>query len=325
MSLTTTFLLSIFEEEIKLEENPSEQAVKHINDQYELQFFTLHDVRYVLVEKMGRKELVVEEYKQDQALIMTATQRIPVFIFRNLRLYQRNSLIKNHLPFVIPGSQVYIPTVMISLEERDAIAIEHSDKFTKSTQVVYAYLLLNPAAEIVTRQLAESLGYSATTVSRALQELYDRQLVNKKGNRTRAQYLIPDRKKYWENGKQFLFNPINDSHIFTNNRINFASGLLYKAAYTALESISDRFDADLDGYSYFVCYNNAFSKAYNNQLPLFPTMTPKDTAFIETMVYDPSLLTNSDMIDLVSLYAYFLDKNDKKILAELDKIIGMKL
>ena len=111
----------------------------------------------MLVEKKGKKELVIEEYLQDQALIMKATRRIPVFVFKSLRLYQRNGLIKNNLAFVVPGSQIFIPTIMIKLEERDVVAKEYAEKFSKSTQVVYAYLLLNPETEINTRRLAEQL------------------------------------------------------------------------------------------------------------------------------------------------------------------------
>lgn len=325
MSLTTSFLLSIFADAIKLEENPSEETLKHVSDQFELQFFTLNKEQYVLVENKSKKELVIEEYLQDQALILKATRRIPVFIFKSLRLYQRNGLIKHNLAFVVPGSQIYIPTIMIKLEERDVVAKEYAEKFSKSTQVVYAYLLLNPETEINTRRLAEQLDYSATTVSRALQELYDRELMNKEGSRTRAQYLIPDRRRYWENGKRLLFNPISDSHIFTQNRINYDTGLLYKSSFTALEDLSESYGTDRDEYSYFACFDKCFSEVYNNQIPLFPTMTPKDTAFIETMVYDPSLLTNTAALDPVSLYAYFLDKDDKKALAELDKIIERKL
>lgn len=325
MSVITSYLLSIFAKEIKWEEKPSEQAIKPISDQFEIRFFTLHDSKYVLVEKKSKKDLVIEEYQHDKVLIMKASNRIPVFIFKNLRLYQRNALIKSNIAFIVPGSQIFIPTVMISLEERDVFAKEHSDKFAKSTQVVYAYLLLHPATEINTRRLAEILGYSATTISRALQELYDRQLMNKEGSRTRAQYLIPDLQQYWESGKRFLFNPIRDSHLFTQNRINYDTGLLYKASYSALERISDSFDPDPDGYSYYVCSDNVFSQVYNNQIPMFPTMTPKDTAFVETMAYDPALLTKTDTLDLVSLYAYFLEKNDNKIVEELDRIIKEKM
>lgn len=325
MSLTTSYLLSIFSDAIKLEENPSEQTLKHISDQFELQLFSLYNDRYVLVENRIKKELVIEEYLQDQALIMTASQRIPVFVFKNLRLYQRNRLIKNNIAFVVPDSQVFIPAIMIHLEERDVVAKEYAEQFSKSTQVVYAYLLLNPETEINTRRLADILGYSASTVSRALQELYDRELMNKEGSRTRAQYLIPDQRQYWENGKRFLFNPVSDSHIFTQNRINYDTGLLYKSSFTALEELSEKYGAEPDEYSYYVCYDKSFSEVYNNQIPVFPTMTPKDTAFIETMVYDPSLLTNTDALDPVSLYAYFLDKDDKKALAKLDRIIERKL
>ena len=326
MSATTAYLLDMFAGEIKLEEKPSEQTVKHISDQFVIQFFTLHDVQYVLVEKKRSRDLVVEEYQQDQELIMKATRRIPVFVCKNLRLYQRKSLIKNRIPFVVPNSQIYIPTVMICLEERDAVAKDYGEKFAKSTQVVFSYLLLNPITEIITRRLAEILGYSATTVSRALQELYDRQLMNKIGSRTRAQYLIPNLRKFWEEGKRFLFNPIKDAHIFTQNKINYDTGLLYKSSYSALVGLSEAFRPDPDGYSYYVCYSNVFSQVHNNQIPMFPTMTPKDTAFIETMMYDPALLTKTDSLDLVSLYAYFVDKyGEEKIVAELDRIIKGKL
>ena len=315
------YIQSVFEEVVNVENVTIPNLPRYLVDKFDFLYFRLFGNAYILVKHKNKEELFIENIKKDIAQIMRFTNKYPVFVLPNLRLYQRKSLIKNEIAFVVPDTQIFIPYPPIYLSEKETREKTETIKFKKSTQVVFAYLFLNKVDNINAHRLAELLGYTATTINRALNELVDKGLLIQSNNGTRKKYSIPDKKKYWDLGKEYLFNPVTSAHLLLRDRVNMGDKRLFKSNDTALCEYSDDFDDNPNREAHYACFTNDFSELHNNSYPKSIEFSFSSFVALEVLSYNPALLSNDDKVDAVTLYAQYMDNHDERIEIALDKII----
>ena len=308
MNSAIQYIQRVFSDVANIENSEFRNLPIYLTDKFDFMCFDLYGNAYILAEYKEKQDLFIENIEKDIAQIKRLTDKNPVFVFNWLRLTQRENLIKNKISFVVPETQIFIPYPPIYLTETETREKTATDKFKKSTQVVFAYLLLNNVNNINAHKIAEKLGYSVTTSNRALNELVDKGLLIQNSNGTRKKYSIPNKRDYWELGKKYLFNPVSGAYLLLKERVNIGDNRLYKSGDTALSEYSDDFDED----SNYEKHNNNYLKSIEFSMRSFVSL--------ESFVYDPALLSKDDKIDLVSLYAQYLEKNDERLEMAFDKI-----
>lgn len=318
---TIQYIQSVFEDVVNVENVTTHNLPMYLVDKFDFLYFRLFGRSYVLVKHKKKEELYIENIKKDIAQIMRFTNKYPVFVLPNLRLYQRKTLIKNKIAFVVPNTQIFIPNPPIYLTEKESREKTETIKFKKSTQVVFAYLFLNKVDIINAHRLAEQLGYTATTINRALNELVDKELLIQSSNGTRKKYGIPDKRKYWELGKEYLFNPVISAHLFLKDRVNMGDKRLFKSSDTALCEYSDDFDDNSNREAHYACFTNDFRELHNESYPKSIEFSFSNFVALEVLSYNPALLSKDDKVDAVTLYAQYMDNHDERVEMALDKII----
>lgn len=316
------YIQSIFTDVSNIENLNTNNLPMYLTDKFDFVCFNLFENAYVLAEYKEKQDLFIEKIKKDITQIKRFTGRNPVFVFRSLRLNQRENLIKNKISFVVSENQIFIPYPPIYLTETEVKEKAVTEKFKKSTQVLFAYLFLNDIDNINAHKLAEHLEYSVTTVNRALNELVDKGLLIQSNNKTRKKYFIPSKRDYWELGKKYLFNPVSSQHLLVKERVNIGDSRLLKSGETALSEYSDDFDENSNHEKYYACYSKIFDEVCNDNYLKSIEFLMKNFVVVEVLAYDPQLLSNDDKIDPVSLYAQCLNKHDERIEMSLDKVIG---
>lgn len=320
MNSAIQYIQSVFFDVVKIEKFKVSNLPIYLTDKFDFICFDLYGNDYVLAEYKEKQDLFIENIEKDITQIKRLTCRNPVFVFNGLRLTQRESLIKNKISFVVPNAQIFIPYPPIYLTETETKEKVITDKFKKSTQVVFAYLLLNNVDSINAHKLSEKLGYSVPTMNRALNELVDKGLLIQISSGTRKKYSIPNKKDYWELGKKYLFNPVSGSYLFLKERVNIGDERLYKSGDTALSEYSDDFDENINHEIHYACYSRVFNEMHNNNYPKTIEFSMRSFVMLEDLVYDPALLSNDDRIDPVTLYAQYLDKYDERVEMAFDRI-----
>ena len=320
MNNAIQYIQRVFSDVFKIENLAIQNLPIYLTDKFDFMYFDLYENTYILAEYKEKQDLFIENIEKDITQIKRLTNRDPVFVFNWLRLTQRENLIKNKISFVVPETQIFIPYPPIYLTESEAREKTATDEFKKSTQVVFAYLLLNNVDNINAHRLAERLGYSVPTMNRALNELVDKGLLIQNSNGTRKKYLIPNKRDYWEFGKKFLFNPVSGSYLFLKERVNMDDNRLYKSGDTALSEYSDDFDEDINHEKHYACHSKVFSEMHNNNYLKSIEFSMRSFVLLESFAYDPALLSKDDKIDPVSLYAQYRDKNDERVEMAFDKI-----
>lgn len=322
MNDTIMYLKSIFKNRIYFLYNEYEKNIPlYMNEQFTFLKFKIdgNSKKYILAKPNKRIDIKINTIRKQVQQIENYTNCFPIIVFDELRLTQRNALINAGFSFIVPNYQIFIPDVMLSLIEKDVVKKEYTSKFSVNTQVVYIHLLLNNIIETNARRLMDSLPFSAATLTRSLNELVERDLLNTIGSNTRKIYVRIEKKKYWDQGKQFLFNPVSKTH-FLNSGTDLDHLLMSNE--TALSILSETLNESK------IIYYSATTddiKKFRNKLAHQYDFFDDDYYIVEQFKYDPSILSYSDCIDVISLYAQFKDNKDERIQIALDEIIGEEI
>lgn len=271
---------------------------------------------FILVKPKSKIVVNINTLKKQRNQIEKLTMCNSVLVFDELRLSQRNALIQSDFAFIVTDNQIYIPNVIFNLNEKDVVEKEYGSQFSVQAQVLFIYILLNRIEETNARQLSNKLLFPVTSVNRALNELVDRELLYTVGNNTRKIYKWVGKNVFWEKGKVFLFNPVskiyylkdepNDEFLMSNelalSRLSQSLNQCSLSYYATTNKEIENFDT-----SKFIDRYNLFDDKY---------------CVIEQFKYNPKILSDSNYIDRISLYAQFKDEKDERVQMALDEIVG---
>ena len=302
-----------------------EQLVQNLtveNIDCELLTFKLrHDLnRYVLVRFEKKFDIRTKTIQKLISDIRKEIDAIPVLVFDELRINQRNMLVESGVAFVVPQYQIYIPNTIISLIEKDITKKTYSEYFSVSAQIVYIFILLNNIRETNARQLDKRLLLSVPTINRALKELVDRGVLETIGNNTRKLYTINSRTEFWRKGREFLFNPV--SKVLYSENVSYRE--LYSNKYALYKIVNP--DSRINNTRY---YGIAEENLCRIPESLFIDESNLDEnskyVVVEVFKYNPKWLSRGPYIDPISLYAQFKDSKDEDTLIALREMLETML
>lgn len=243
---------------------------------------------------------------------------IPVIYVRDCIIaYNRKRLIVQNVPFIVPGTQMYLPALGIDLREHFRITRTNSGGLRPAAQAVLIHVLLRGAEDCGPTALAEALGYSAMTMSRALDELETAGLVRtiSKG-RTRHLHLANPKREVWKKAQPILRTPIVDRYVIRLTPKMELPGP--RAGFDALANYSML----AEPVNICVAISRETWKAMREtHLVSTAMMDEPGTTIAEIWSYAPDLLANGGWVDRLSLYLSLRDTQDERVLAALDKMI----
>ena len=154
----------------RLNEGPPPAATLplFLREQYEFAEMDLFGRRVPLaVEKPPPEELSAGEYARNAAMLRQRFGEDVVLVMAKLPSYVRNRLVREGVPFIVPGTQMFLPMLMIDLRERFSKAESRTgDKLSPVSQLVVIYQILRaPDAHIPLAQLGGRLAYSPQAMS----------------------------------------------------------------------------------------------------------------------------------------------------------------
>ena len=313
------YLREIFGTVIKTEYEKKDSCFPmYLVERYDFYFIKIpqNDENYVLVKALKKQDININQLIKQTKQIYSYSQSIPVFIFESLRLSQRNLLIRNQIPFIQPNNQIYIPSTMLLLNQKEIYQKEYGDEFSIATQVTFIYLLLKDIKETNAPRLATEIPYSQITLNRALSELVSRKLLYTEGNATRKMYKTISRNEMWKNGKKHLFNPVEK--IFYTPLDLYENGF-YMSGETALAKLGETLI--MPNVFYYAATSEKIKKIDKKNIVNKYDICAENYFVIEQFKYDPSFLSTSECIDVISLYANLKNSDDERIQIALETLL----
>ena len=304
-----------------------------------------HDNIFALIEKAIGEECTWIKYKKDLPLLYTANFNlvecltksrkfvliipksidVPIELIRgvysqidlNPCFYIQNNWLSDQL------SRFNIPHFDNKgrYHDKRVVKVEKYPTYTKGTQLLIKYLLLSKSKGLSTRQIANVLEVSNTSIQRAYDYLEAEGSVIRIGSYTSTVSYMISRKRLLECLKRNMISPIKRSLIMflKNSAVNMFKNKLYKGAEAVLSINSDLDDSISIEYA---TDSETFNKFLTN--PEKYESNSGEFVTIEEWVYKINYFSNDGCIDLVDAYIVlskrYQDTDDSRIIYALNEL-----
>jgi len=159
-----------------------------------------------------------------------------VLILNHLDYRQKEYLIRDNIPFIVEGKQIYLPFMAVYLQERYNSEKKAFTTMLPSAQLLFLYYIYNGRRELLTSDAAKALSLTATSLSRASRQLEEMNLL-KTEKRGVQKVVFSDKKpkELFESAKSDLMNPVKRTIYVPKSLIKEK---LLMSSYSALSDYS---------------------------------------------------------------------------------------
>ncbi|MGB5990035.1 MAG: helix-turn-helix domain-containing protein [Marinifilaceae bacterium] len=310
----------------KLTNNQMNNIPIHISLSYNIYKTILLDNEIILIEYKDIEGFKILQIDKHIAILRKAFDTNVVLVLSELASYNRLRLIDKRINFIVAGKQLYIPALLIDLREPFTPNKKLSNlALTPSAQVIVLYHILNQdvhkdISNISFKELAEIIGYTPMSISKAVDNLKQLELIEVEGLKEKRILFTDHKKDLWIRIKESLFfcNPVVKK-IFVDEIPQDVKLLLSNES--ALAEYSDM--------------NPSRQDIFALDKKMYHTLQKKDLLIneninegkycIEVWKYNPLILaelfnTNISIVDPLSLYYSLIHDTDERIDMALDKI-----
>lgn len=222
--------------------------------------------------------------------------------------YNIRRLIANKVDFIVPGKQMFLPSMMIDLKKPKINNADIKDAAPTITQVLLLWHMEKGGLNGMTmKELAKMFMTSYATVNRAIRWMEGNGLVTLTNNREKKINFIASGKGLWEKSKDYLATPIEKT-LYTDDK---PIGLL-ECGINALSEYTMINREDTNSF--------AVTRKYLRETNI-ATDESFGTTKLEIWRYSPELLSTNKVVDPLSLYLSLRGNNDERIKIELDSLI----
>lgn len=241
-----------------------------------------------------------------------------VYVREEATPYNRKRLIEQGVSFVIPGNQMYLPTLGMDLREHFRRLRAEVVQFSPATQALMIHLLLRGAGEALKpSQAAGRLGYTPMTMTRAFDELASAGVgeVVREGRERLLKFGAAGR-ALWDKALPLMRSPVA-RRVCIKPPEGGPPGP--RAGLTALGHYTRLAEPEVPVYAMSGPDWRAKRKA--GQLQEIPIREP-GTMEVEVWSYAPGLCAEGDAVDRLSLFLSLQEDKDERVQAALEELIG---
>lgn len=242
-----------------------------------------------------------------------------VLVLPALATHIRQGLIRLGRPFIVPGSQTFLPTALIDLRERQPTPrLPVAKSLSPAAQCVLLYHLERETIHHRPLQkIAETVGYSPNMLAKVKRELEAAELCESiRDGRVVLLRFRTERRELWEKALPWLASPVRATHWVRWE--NPPQGILF-AGITALSRMTMIADDRLQVHA---LGHREHRAALENGDYRICADRDEATASLEVWNYSPTLLSiRPDTVDPLSLYLTLKDDPNERIQDQLETLI----
>jgi len=290
-----------------------------LQEAYELRQFTLFDRPLLLaIDRQTTKPALADVRGQLDKIRAIAGYPV-AYVTGALASYERRHLIKQKVPFIVPGNQLYLPDFGIDLREhfRGRSPAPHATLSPASQAVLIAAMLRAPwQVDWQPAPLVSQLGYTPMTGSRVVKELVAAGIATlQSAGKTRWLRMDHSAADTWQHARPLLRSPVR-RRVWApvapdaNPRSVRLAGLSALARQTMLGDPS--WSTYAIGPSEWKALRQAGVETLRVHVP--------GTCEWQLWHYSPALAPNSETVDPLSLTLSLQDEADERVQLALDEL-----
>lgn len=258
------------------------------------------------------------EYASQASRLQETLGEPVAIVIPKIPSYARNRMVHSGVPFIVPGSQMFLPSLLVDLRERfDRHPRGTGNRLTPATQCILLYhLLRKPIAGVPLRNIAEVVGYSPMNLSRVKDELEAAGLCETVREGRTVVLKFPEQgRSLWERALPLLTSPVRHVHWVRWDRVG------YPALQSGLTALSHRTLIEDDPIPTYALPHESYrlnlEKGFFHGCP-----GPSEANLrLEAWSYNPLLLGDNECVDPLSLFLSLQDTADERVHQQLETLI----
>ncbi len=291
-----------------------------LRERFEFQGIRLFGQHYVLALEEDNKDADSPgEYENQIGIMQAQFAETVVLVIPQLPSYARNRMVRLGIPFIVPGSQTFLPKALIDLRERfTQPKPKQGKKLTPSAQCLVLYHLQRQSLEnLALKEIAEKIGYSPIMLTKVKDELKAAGLCRTaRMGRSIALEFTSRGRNLWESAQPFLSSPVRKTLWVRWDQPGYPALI---AGLTALSRKTIMADDRLPTYA----LPSATFQA-NLEHGLYQgCRSPEDANLrLESWSYNPLLFGDNEAVDPLSLFLSLRDFPDERVQQQLETLIN---
>lgn len=250
-------------------------------------------------------------------LVGEVSDKIVIAGVSALSARDRSRLIGQGVSFIVPGNQFYVPELGMDLREHyRAQKLRPADGLSPAAQaVLFHHMLRRNEMATTPSDIARDLRYSSMSIGRAFDDLAAVGLaVTEKSGRERHLRFREDRRDMMESVRTLLRSPVKSRKLVWGPH---SRPSIKRGGESALSELTDLSPPKLVIYAIAATDWKGFAASFEYRNDGFEAA---DFA-LETWSYDPAGLSDTDIVDPLSLYAQFWNHEDERISMAAEQLL----
>lgn len=258
------------------------------------------------------------EYEKQAESLRPLLKAPVVFILPALPSNTRNRMVQKGIPFIVPGSQAFLPGAIADLRER--FAKPHGKGRTSLSPTAQLALLYHlerePLSGLALKSIAEKLHCSAMMISKVKDELEEAGLceVERVGRSVALKFSAANR-ALWNLAQERLISPVQKTRWVQWKKPG------YPALLSGISALSRRTMIADDRLPTYALGPRMLESWLEKGTVTGCADSEQATASIEVWSYEPKLLGNNESVDPLSLYLSLRYSPDERVHQQLERLI----
>lgn len=253
-----------------------------------------------------------------------------LYVIETVSSYNRKRLIEQRVPFLVPGNQLYLPAMGVDLREyfKPGKQTEPTHLGAPAQALVLREILLRDCTGLPAKDLAHHLGYSPMTITRAINELTELQLVTpEKVGKEKHLYFSASGRDLWEAALPALQSPVNKRAWVVwrdkkKGQLSLGGRMAGESALAHYTSLADtgiqQWAISQNAWPNFVKRSDIKVLASQSAEPAFNESSQfrkeREAMEIEVWAYNPNAITpDKPWVDPLSLWLSLGANNDERV------------
>ena len=236
-----------------------------------------------------------------------------MLVLKELSFRQKEYLIREKIPFIVDGKQIYLPFMAVYLQERCSAEKIPREEILPSAQMLLLHFIYGGAQELSTSQAAKDLELTPTSISRASRQLEEMGLLHiRKVGVQRIMQSEDSSKTLFQKAGDKLLNPIKRTVYIPKKYVGtdlLESGYSALAEYSMLNAPNVR------------CYAaeriSQWKDVMTNSL-----QNSQVQAAVEMWRYNPRKLSTRNTVDELSLALALREDTDERVEEAVEEMLN---
>ena len=236
-----------------------------------------------------------------------------MLVLNELSYRQKEYLLREKIPFIVDGKQIYLPFMSVYLQERCDAEKQPREDLLPSAQLLLLHFIYGGTKELPSSQAAKDLKLTATSISRASRQLEEMGLLQIKKAGVQKILLSEDPPEVlFQKAEETLLNPVKRTVYVPKEYIGadmLVSGYSALAEYSMLSAPAVE------------CYATDKISQWKNVMTN-RLQDSKTEGAVEMWRYDPRMLATGHSVDALSLALTLKDDTDERVEQAVEELLS---